>query len=200
MRTLIFLARRMARIVRDRQAATLTEFALILPVFAMMLMGIFDMGYNVYAAGILQGAIHEAARDGSIEGSTPAALDANVAAAVRNIAPNASITTQRKSYTSLSDVGRPEDFDDANANGQCDAGELFTDTNGNGTFDTDRGRLGSGGARDAVEYIVTVSYPRSFPIARLAGLPATVSLTSRTILRNQPFNQQALFNQKGNCL
>ena len=39
---------------------------------------------------------------------------------------------------------------DINANGTCDSGEAYEDANGNGIWDANRGRIGSGGARDAV--------------------------------------------------
>lgn len=186
-------------ILRDDRGATVMEFALLVPTLCIMLMGLFDMGYNLYAASILQGAIHDAARDSTLEGSTPALMDQAVSDAVKNVVPNATVTASRKAYSNLSDVGKPEDFDDANSNGICDNGEVFEDANANGAWDADQGRSGQGSARDVVAYEVTVTYPRAFPIAAFIGMSKNATLTSSTVLRNQPYNQQQAYNATGNC-
>lgn len=177
-------------LLADRSGATIVEFALVAPVLVTLLLGLFDTGYNLYTASILQGAIQEAARDSTIEGATPTALDAKVSEAVRNIAPNATIAFSRKSYADFSDIDTPEDFTDVNDNGVCDAGEPYEDANGNGFWDTDRGTAGQGGARDAVLYSVTVTYPHAFPVGSLIGLSDKFSVKSQTVLRNQPYALQ----------
>lgn len=193
------LRKLLVAILGEERGATVLEFALLVPVFCTMLMGLFDMGYNLYAATILQGAIHDAARDSTLEGASPAAVDKAVSDAVKMIVPNATVTASRKAYTSLSDVGKPEDFNDGNSNGKCDNGELFEDANGNGMWDADQGRSGQGSARDAVAYEVTVTYPRAFPIAAFIGMSKDVTLKSSTVLRNQPFGKQTVSATTGNC-
>lgn len=176
----------------DQTGAAIVEFALIAPVLLMTLFGLFDLGHGMYTKAMLQGAIEKASRDSTIESSTTGALDAKVSTVVRRIAPNAVLGFTRASYTSFSSVGQPEDFVDTNANSSCDNGETFEDANSNGTWDAEQGRTGNGAARDAVLYTVTVSYPRQFPIARLIGQSNTMQLSVRTILRNQPYNLQAV--------
>ncbi|MGZ5879487.1 MAG: TadE/TadG family type IV pilus assembly protein [Croceibacterium sp.] len=177
-------------LARDDRGATIIEFALVAPVLLMLLMGLFDMGYNLYTAAVLQGAIQKAARDSTIEGATPAALDARVIGTVHQIAPNAELVFDRKNYSSFSEIGTPEDFTDINGDGTCDAGEPYEDANGNGTWDTDRGREGQGGARDAVLYTVKVSYPHAFPIGGLIGFSGEETMQTSTVLRNQPYSDQ----------
>ena len=177
-------------LARDDRGATIIEFALVAPVLVMLLMGLFDMGYNLYTAAVLQGAIQKAARDSTIEGATPAALDAKVSDTVHQIAPNAALVFDRKNYSSFSEIGTPEDFTDINGDGACDAGEPYEDANGNGTWDTDRGREGQGGARDAVLYTVKVSYPHAFPIGGLIGFSGEENMQTSTVLRNQPYSNQ----------
>lgn len=177
---------------RDESGATIVEFALVLPVLMLALFGLFDLSYNMYTASMLHGAIQKTARDASIQGAAPARLDARVADAVHAIAPGAMIKFDRKSYTDFSDVARAEDFTDTNGDGLCSAGEPFEDVNGNGTWDSDRGSAGQGGARDAVLYTVEVSYPRMFPIAGFANIPDTYTATARTVLRNQPWGLQQI--------
>ena len=188
--------------LRDNNGATIVEFALIAPVLLMTMMGIFDLGYNMYATSMLQGAIQKAARDSTLEGGAgnSATLDGLVAGAVHDIAPQATLTYTRSAYTSFSDVRQPEDFTDIDADGCCNNGEPFEDANGNGSWDQDRGVAGQGGARDAVLYEVKISYPRAFPIAKFVGMSEQFTTVAKTVLRNQPYSlQQTPAPTTGNC-
>ncbi|HVR89632.1 MAG TPA: TadE family protein [Novosphingobium sp.] len=190
------------RLASDTRGAAIVEFALIAPVLLITMMGIFDLGYNMYATSMLQGAIQKAARDSTLEGSagSEAALDALVADAVHDIVPGAEMTYARTAYTSFSDVRQPEDYTDVDGDGICNNGEPFEDANANGSWDADRGTEGQGGARDAVLYEVTISYPRAFPIASLIGQSNQFTTVAKTVLRNQPYNlQQTSAPTTGNC-
>jgi Flp pilus assembly protein TadG len=177
----------------DREGATVVEFALLAPVLVMTVFGLFDMGFNVYAETVLQGAVQEAARSSTVQGAggNLTMIDAQVTSAVRDVIPGATLNFSRKSYTNFSEAGLPEDYTDTNGNGVCDNGEPYEDANGNGSWDSDRGANGIGGARDAVLYTVNATYPRLFPMANLIGLPTDVSMQATTILRNQPYDNQA---------
>jgi Flp pilus assembly protein TadG len=191
-----------ARLLRDEAGATIVEFGMVAPILMLAVMGVFDMAHNIYTSAIMQGAIQKNARDASIEGavSITATLDARVTAAVRQVMPQANLTFDRKSYSSFTDVKQPEDFTDVDGDGSCDNNEPFEDANGNGTYDTDRGIAGLGGARDAVLYTVTVTYPRAFPLASFAGMPNQVTFTTQTVLRNQPYGaQSSAVVTIGNC-
>ena len=191
----------LCRLRQDSCGATAVEFAMVAPVLLMTIMGIFDLGYNIYANTMLQGAIQHAARDSTIEGADLrlAEIDAAVASAVHNIVPRATIAFSRKAYANFADVSRPEDFTDSDGNGLCDKGEPFEDANRNGRWDNDRGSSGQGGARDAVLYSVTVTYARGFPMARMIGLPETVTTEAATVLRNQPYKLQDNKPAVGSC-
>lgn len=189
-----------ARLRTDQRGATIVEFALVAPVLLLTIMGLFDMAYNMYSTAMLQGAIQKAARDATLEGATPATVDARVAAAVHGVVPSARLSYSRKAYFSFTDVGQPEDFTDVNANGVCDNGEPYEDANANDSWDADRGSIGNGGARDAVLYTVTVTYDHAFPLNGFAALTGSYSTKSETVLRNQPFGLQAAeSNRVGNC-
>jgi Flp pilus assembly protein TadG len=194
---------RLARLAKDTDGVTALEFALIAPVLLMMVLGIFDLGHNMYTTSMLQGAIQQAARNSTIEGaaSNPAALDAIVTTAVRAVSPNSTLQFSRAAYTNFTDMTQPEDFVDSDNDDLCNNGEPFEDANVNGTWDTDQGIAGQGGARDAVMYTVVVSYPRLFPIARLIpGQTDTFTMRSQTVLRNQPYGLQGSQSPAtGNC-
>lgn len=186
---------------QDCQGVAAVEFALIAPTLALVLMGLFDMGYTIYANTMLQGALQRAARASTVEGASnqQATIDEAVQAEVRKVVPDAQFTFSRKAYTNFSDVGVAEDFIDANTNGTCDDGEAFEDANGNGTWDPDRGAKGFGGARDAVLYTVSMTYTRKFPMASLLGMTETVTNEAATVLRNQPYDLQKSVAKVGNC-
>ncbi len=193
----------MKRLAADRQGATIVEFALVLPPLLLTLMGLLDMAHNMYTAQILNGAVQQAARDSTIEGTKSSwrVIDAKVTAAARVIAPGANVSIYRVYYQSFTDIGRPEDWTDMNNDGTCNNGEPFEDVNFNGRWDKKPGRGGIGAARDAVLYNVKISYPRLFPIAQLIpGQSKTMQMETQTILRNQPYSAAQQKNPAtGNC-
>ena len=198
------MIRRAPALLRDQCGVIAVEFALVAPVLMLMLMGLFDLSYNMYTTQMLQGAIENAARNSSLEGSTgkEAQLDATVSTAVHAVAPAAKLTFTRRAYSSFTKASRPEDFTDVDGNGMCNKGEPFEDANSNGKWDADGGKTGFGGARDAVLYTVVVKYQRAFPIAGLIpGQSKTFTLSAATVLRNQPYGQQAANSAPatGNC-
>lgn len=188
------------RALADDRGATVVEFALVCPIFLLALLGIFDLAYNAYTTSLLDGSIQKVARDSTIEG-TSLSVDARVRSAVNQIVPQANIRFVRRSYTNYANVRQPEDFSDQNGNSNCDNGEAFEDVNGNNLWDRDRGSDGLGGARDAVLYTVTVSYPRQFPLdAFIPGVSDRVTVVSRTVLRNQPYGLQEVQATVGRCV
>lgn len=185
----------------NQDGVTVIEFALISPVLIMLLMGTYDVAYQLYASSVLQGAIQKAGRDSTIEGaaSSISTIDQKVADTVRFVVPNATMTFQRKSYTNFSNVAKPEDFTDVNNNGSCDLGEVYEDANGNGIWDADRGKTGQGGAKDAVLYSITVTYPRPLAVAKMIGLSENITIKTETVLRNQPYGSQDVTKLVKNC-
>lgn len=188
-------------LARDTRGATLVEFALIAPVLLMLLLGMFEMGYNYYMQAQLQGAVQKAARDSTVQSAAnnTADIDARVAQAVHAIVPGATMAFSRRAYASFSDVRRAEDFTDVDEDGACNHGEPFEDTNDNGQWDRDRGTGDGGAARDAVLYVVQVSYPRAFAAAQFVGLSDTYTTEAVTVLRNQPWDAQVVHSEVGHC-
>jgi Flp pilus assembly protein TadG len=179
------------RILRDRKGATIIEFAIVAPVMIMMIMGFGDLLQRACAQAILDGAMQKAGRDSAIQGgaNAAAAIDATVKDAVDVVTHNATYVTTRRAYTNFTAV-RPEVFTDADNDNVHDPSECFFDVNSNRQWDEDPGSLGQGGADDATLYTMTVTYDRIFPIAGFIGGAPTTSLTSRTVLKNQPFATQ----------
>ena len=186
------MMRHLHRLRQNSEGATIVEFAIVAPVFLLLLIGSFDLGHTLYVRSALQGALQDAGRGSGLEGGVDnqQAIDDYVAAQVMAVAPKARLTFDRRNYAEFSDVGTPEDFVDANNIGVYDEGECFTDENGNGQWDSDVGAEGQGGADDVVVYRVDVAFERSFPLWKMLGLGHEAQLSATTTLRNQPFGTQ----------
>ena len=189
-----------ATLARDRRGATVIEFAMIAPVMVVLLLGLLDLTDQVYVQSVLDGAMQKAGRDSSLEANVEnaSALDEKVKAMVGSIAKNATYTSERKSYSTFALV-KPENFTDGNNNGRRDPGECFDDVNNNGQWDTDPGRNNQGGANDVTKYTVTVTYPHITPVMKLLGWPEKVTLTSTTLLKNQPYKTQTVYTIPSVC-
>ena len=176
----------------SEDGATLVEFALIAPVFFMLLMGIFDIGHGVYIRAVLEGALQEAGRDAGLENAPDnlTEIDDYVRSQVGSVV-NGEFEFTRQNYWEFGDVGQEEEYDDTNKNGVYDDDECFYDGNDNDRWD-DRGKAGLGGAKDVVLYTVTVTYNHLFPLWSFIGGNKEGSVTASTTLRNQPFGSQAL--------
>ena len=176
----------------DRRGVSVTEFGLIAPTFLMLLLGVFDLGYTVYARAILDGAVQKAGRDSALEtgAASIGTLDARIKTNLAGLGEGATFTYERTNYRDFAKVGLPEELDDKNNNGNRDPLECFTDENGNGTWDRDLGKTGVGGARDVVLYTVRMTYQRKFPLYALIGEDSQMTISSATVLRNQPYGDQ----------
>jgi Flp pilus assembly pilin Flp len=182
------------RLLRAKDGVTAVEFALVTPVLLLVLMGGMDVSRSAYVSSVLYGAVQKAGRDSSLEtgGAVAASIDARILAVVQPLAKDGVLTVQRKSHQSFRRAKRAETFTDGNGNNIRDALECFEDANGNGVWDADGGKVGLGGADDIVVYTATFTYPRTFPMAGLMGLSPDQVLSATTILRNQPYGDQAL--------
>jgi Flp pilus assembly protein TadG len=180
----------LARLLGETRAAAATEFALTAPVFLMTLMAIFDFSMVFYAKSVLTGAVNRAARTAALENNNASqtTIDAAVTAQVRAVFQDGTLTYTRRAYDSFDDVSKPEPLTDSNANGVRDSGECFTDTNGNGSWDTLRGTNGQGTGDEVVLYTATMNLTRLFPGWKMLGQSQTAVISASTVLRNQPFN------------
>ena len=191
--------RRFLRVfARNQKGAAAVEFAIVAPVMGLVLLGAFDVGHTLYMRSVLQGILQKAARDATLESGlnvdTQGVLDNKVTVQVKALANNATIAFSRKYYRSFTNAAAAkfEPYTDTNGNGTCNAGEPYQDNNNNSVWDATGGNSGAGGAKDAVLYTVTVTYPRMFPLYKMIGGSNTTVLTASTVLRNQPYGDQAV--------
>jgi hypothetical protein len=174
------------------------EFGLLIVPFALLLLGMLDMGYQMYLRSTLQGAINDVARSAVVQnpdlagtGTTEAKIKAAIIkrmGGLSGVDPDINIA----SFDSYSRVNVPEKLlNDANGNGEVDPGDCWVDLEVNGEHDLVPQRSGIGGADDIALYTARMSMKRILPIAGLVGLSPNYNITVEAAVRNQPFANQA---------
>jgi Flp pilus assembly pilin Flp len=195
------------RIRKDQDGATVVEFGLIAMPLTIMIMGVMDLGHTQYVDSVMNGAMHELARESSLEGasstSQQAIVDARLRDTIRSVSKDAQVIVTRRYYKTFSKAAaaQAEDWTDGNSNGRCDDNEPFIDANNNDIWDADGGDSGQGGAKDVVIVRVEVRYKRLFPTRALIGFGEDVQLLTDSILANQPYGAQSNYGPAGtgNC-
>jgi Flp pilus assembly protein TadG len=184
-------AGRMARCARGVAAL---EFAFAGPVVIIAMLGALELSLLMFATTLMEGGLREASRFG-ITGNIPAGTtrEARILEMIGSntigLVDMASAELSYKIYPSFGDVGKPEPYVDSSpANGAYDAGEDFTDINGNGQWDSDMGQAGLGGPGDVVLYTVSVDWDMFTPlIGSLMTDDGTLKLQSSIAVRNEPY-------------
>jgi hypothetical protein len=184
------VSRAAARLWRAEDGNTVLEFAMIMPMFFILLFGIANVGQLLYGKVLLNGAVEAAARASGTETGDTTAADQMVRKIVGPVLPGATYTISRFNYDDFSDVGRMEKWTDGNTNGTCDNGETYIDENNDGAWDNVR-QNGQGGASDVVVYQVSVVYTPLFKIPLMPGQWQSFTLTSQAVKKNQPYGAQA---------
>lgn len=190
MASLLRLATWPRSLAADRRGVATIEFALVAPVFLVLLMGMLNVGQVAYGAAVLNGAVQKAARDSTLEGANTEQADAIVRELVSPVLPGASYTSRRTNYYDFADIGRAERFNDQNGNGNCDPGEVYIDENSSGQWEREIGRSGNGGASDVVVYTVEVQFQPVFRIPLMPEQWRRKVLTASAIKKNQPYADQ----------
>lgn len=182
------------RLRSDRKGATIVEFAFVAPTLVAILLFIFDTGFYLYASAVLGGEVHAVGRNSTLETATDAnrtTMDQQVEDQLQRLLPEAEVAFERTAYKSYGRAqAKEEKYNDLNNNSICDNNETYDDANRNGVRDADSGVDGGGAARDVVVYTATLTYTRMFPVAQLFGWNQEATISSSTLLRNQPFDKQ----------
>jgi Flp pilus assembly protein TadG len=174
------------------------EFALLVPVFMMLITGVMELAMVLFVAALMEGGLRDASRFG-ITGFEPEGITREerileiVGANTIGLVDMSNATIQSLIYPSFEDIGGAEPFVDADpANGIYDAGETFTDVNGNGTWDSDMGAAGAGGPGDVVVYRLGYDWPLLTPLlAGVMGENGTIRLGASVVVRNEPYDSSA---------
>lgn len=177
----------------DERGATAVELAFIaLPLFGALL-GVIDFGYRMYLGAVVEGTVHRAARLATVGDLPSEDVDTYIRGQLETFSAHAAIDIEKKSYSEYSGVGKPEKItSDTHPFGEYNVGDCYEDANGNGQYDTDGGRSGLGSSDDIVYYSVTATFNRIVPLTKIFGFSPTETVTSSTVLRNQPYAAQTV--------
>lgn len=159
----------------------------------LFVLGTFQVALILLAQSLLEGSVREAARYG-ITGyvysgySREQIIKSIVGQYTVGLVDMDKVTVTSVTYSSFTDVGQPEPFNDANHNGVYDPGESFDDVNGNGKWDADMGIAGAGGPGDVVVYTVSYDWPLWFGyVAKLFSDTGYIRLQASYAVRNEPW-------------
>lgn len=180
-------------LARAEDGITALEFALIAPVFAMLVMGIIEFSLIMFTSAVVESATNTTSRLGKTgyvaEGTTrQQQIIDTVAARTAGLLDPANITITSEVYSNFSQVDQPEPCISP-PTPPCGGtvGVNFTDINGNGVWDADMGQAGLGNPGDVVVYTVTYPWPIMTPVIS-AVIGSTFTITARTVVRNEPYN------------
>lgn len=181
------------RLLRHEGGVTALEFAVVAPVFMLLLMGIVEFALIMVVYNVMEGATAVSSRLGKT-GYTAAGVtrEQTIMSAITTRAGSLidplSLTVTSKFYKQYDQINDPEPYSDANANGSYDAGETYTDINGNGQWDPDMGASGYGSAGDIVVYQVSYPWAISTPvISSLVGAGGIYTITTHAVVKNEPY-------------
>ena len=181
-----------SKIRRNNDGSAAIEFSFTAPLLIMTIVAIMEFSMILFLNASLEGSLRDAARFGST-GYTPVGVNREdviidkIKSATLGLVPIDASHVTALAYTDFSEVGQPEPWiDDNPANGSYDAGEAYTDVNGNGQWDADMGTPGLGGACDVVVYRVHTEWRLLLGLlASTIGNP--ISLDASTAVRNEPY-------------
>jgi Flp pilus assembly pilin Flp len=180
------------KLSRNEDGVTAIEFALITPVFLLMIMGIIEFSMIMFTSAVMEGATNNSARLGKTGYIAPGSsrqqqILANVGAKTAGLLDPTKITLTSEVYTDFDDIGKPEPcISPPTAPCPGAAGVNFIDINGNGTWDSDMGQAGLGNPGDVVVYTVSYPWPIVTPIINTI-IGSTFTITARTVVRNEPY-------------
>jgi hypothetical protein len=176
-----------------RRGIAALEFAIVVPVFVLLFVGIFETMRMLLVQDLLEFAAREASRSGMTGAAPPPGQTREdvIRDLVDDISSGllepAALTVSMVSYDSFTNIRQPEPFIDSNGNGRWNTGEPFTDVNGNCKWDPDQGTSGLGAGGHVVIY--TLSY-RDRPITGLFAEAVgrdRFNYEARVVVRNEPY-------------
>lgn len=177
------------------EGSTLVEYAVVLPILLLLMMGVVEYNTIMYAMAVLDGSIATAAREGSTgyvaSGQTRQQfIYGLLQSRAQGLMQAANLSIASKSYADFASIGKPEPcITPSLAPCPGTPGVNFVDVNGNGIWDQDQGAAGLGGAGDIVVYTASYPWPVYTPILRpFLGSNGTFTLSASAVVKNEPYS------------
>lgn len=182
--------------LRKDNGSTAIEFALIAPVFLLLVFGALEFSIIMFTKSTMEGATNVTARLGKTgyvaEGATREdMLKALLVERSNGVLAPEKIEVETLVYESFDQIDAPEPLTvDLNGNGSYDAGDDYQDINGNGQWDADLGSAGLGGPGDIVVYTIRYPWHLKTPVmSQLIGDDdGNFPITSSVVVRNEPYD------------
>jgi Flp pilus assembly protein TadG len=174
--------------------SVITEYAIVLPVFLVMIVGGFEIGRIYMISAALEGTLVQSTRI-AMSGYLPTDyatreeyIEALVVTSLQSVGVTSGVTVSMMVYSSFANVGEAEPYVDQNGNNEYDVGECYTDVNGSLFWDADMGDTGAGGEENIMVMTVDVDLPfmTSF-MSHITDTFGGIGLSGSTIIRNEPF-------------
>lgn len=178
------------RLIRSTSGAAVLEFALIMPILLIIVIGAIEIALIIFVSSSIESAVLQASRFGITGSETETPRAERVLEIIEDRTfgfvdvEDAEIETLV--YSDFSSVGKPEPYADENGNGVYDAGEDYSDVNGNAQWDVDMGAAGLGEDGDIVLYRVTYEWGILTPLIR-SLLGESIRNVASVAVRNEDF-------------
>lgn len=176
---------------RDQKGIAALEFALLAAPLLLLICSIIEFGLIMFEESLLNGIISDISRTGTVgyapnDTSREQYLINQIKSGASGLINPDLLNIEVKSYGKFSDINKPEPYADENGNEQYDAGELYTDVNGDGKRSLERGKANdAGSAGQVVSY--TVTYPHTVIIPLLQPFMGhEYRMTAVWVVRNEP--------------
>ena len=181
---------RPAALAASDAGSTAVEFALVLPLLLLFIIGSFESAIVLFIGSAIEAAVMEASRYG-ITGTEAGVSRADkvmqiVEDSTYGLLDMDQVKMETLVYESFADIGKPEPFTDQDGNSSYNTGEPFVDVNGNGTWDEDMGEAGLGGPSDVVVYRLSYAWGVITPLMREI-IGESVTHVSSVAVRNEPY-------------
>lgn len=176
--------------VRKEQGSAAVQFALILPLLLVLIIGSFEYAIVMFMSGTIESAVIVAARYGATGfeeggGSRLDRIRAMITERTLGLVNGDTADIDTYVFPNFNSIVAPEPFTDQNNNGTWDSGEPFVDLNGNGSRDAGSGAPGPGAACEVVLYVVT--YQTQSITGLLRPIMGRITHHASVAVRNEPF-------------
>jgi hypothetical protein len=180
----------MGQFAGDQRGSAAIQFALIMPLLLLLIIGSFEYAVVMFVSGTVESAVLAASRYGATGfeeggGSRMDRIRAMITEKTLGIVNGTNADIDTFVFPSFSAIQAPEPFTDLDADGRWDPGEPFVDLNGNGSRDAGSGTPGPGAACEVVLYVVT--YQTQSITGLLRAAMGRITHHASVAVRNEPF-------------
>ena len=183
------------RLAKNEEGATIVEFAVVAPVFFLLLMGIIEFGLIGFHSVALDAAVAQTSRQASL-GNVPSGFPDRVSYVQSELRDrtqgliNSDSIVISANLVSAGGAGASPDIcltDPPSIGGPCPSGTPFQDVNGIPGYQGNAAAVTLGGAGDIVEIRASYPWRVQIPLLRdFVGRDGVLFITSSTVVKNEP--------------